>query len=385
MEEVYIYIDEAGNPNVNSFKDHERFFQVGAAVFAKEPKVEIIEKAMKQLKFIDVSKLNSSDLKTIRRGYFHASVDGPEAKSKLMEQVNSFNIEFYVYKFDKRLYVENISTNLYGQQQLHFHLIHLASTIGLNYGVRKINLFVAQRDKSFPHGSEMIWIESFYNTLINSSAVSPQLKMSFPKLVVKIVNGQTPRIQICDLLLWATQRNNRSENPKSDWFDRIKKRTSSRTTIPNDPLSMSDFYVNDHISPNFSKITYEVIWDEVDKLEQNIDKGTFYSLLAWMEDVIKKLYFEYLSAISHLNTYLESAVKIIEQKRELTIEEVKQICKVFIMIFDTAKIYEKYNDELMIHALLAKRYAGIILTGDDMRWIFMAKEWGSVHPLFNKE
>jgi hypothetical protein len=383
MEEIFIYIDEAGNPNVNSYNDHERFFQVGAAVFATEPKGEIIEKAMEQLKLIDVSKLNSSDLKTIRRGYFHASVDGPEAKSKLMEQINNFNIEFYVYKFDKKLYVENVVTNLYGQQQLHFHLIHLASTIGLNYGVRKINLFVAQRDKSFPHGSERNWIESFYNALVNSSAASPQLKTTFPKLDVTIVNGQTPGIQICDLLLWATQRNNRSENPKSDWFDRVKKSTSSRTTIPDDPLSMSDFYVNDHISPNFSEITYEVVWDEVDRLEQNIDKNTFLSLLAWVEGLIKQIHYEYSNIISHLNDYLESAVKIIEQKRELTIDEVKQICEVFIMIFDTIKVYQNYNDKQMIQALLAKRYAGIILTGDDARWLFMAKKWGRVHPHFN--
>lgn len=383
MDEIFIYVDEAGNPNIKDFKgtDDKRFFQVGAAVFSHEVKQEVIDRAMSELRKVDSSMLTKSDLKTLKRGYFHTSEDGPYAKSKLMYEANKFTIEFYVNKYDKQKHFDLGLTPL-TQQELHFLLIHLSSVIGLNYGVKKINLFVAQRDKSFSSGAEQKWIDSFYQELINSLSQNPAIKTPFPELNVSIVNGQHPGVQITDLLLWATTRKNRTTSPEDVWYNRIKIGTSSNANIPNDPISMSDFYVNKRISKNTSDIFYKITPSDLDNFEETLGVDKFHSLLMWMEDVVLKNFEN--KDVDYLNSYFKKAVHLIQSPDKLSPEEVKTICEAFLMLFDTIKIAEGLvNDELKF-ALIAKRYAVTILAGRDIRWFKIASEWGRLHPFFYK-
>ncbi|MDR6999280.1 hypothetical protein [Neobacillus niacini] len=59
---------------------------------------EVIDRAMSELRKVDPSILTPSDIKNLERGYFHASF----AKSKLMDEANNFDIEFYHNKYDKQ-------------------------------------------------------------------------------------------------------------------------------------------------------------------------------------------------------------------------------------------------------------------------------------------
>lgn len=383
MDEIFIYVDEAGNPNIKDFKgdDNNRYFQVGAAVFSHEVTQEVIERAISELKKVDTAILTSSDIKTLERGYFHASFDGPYAKSKLMDEANKFDIEFYHNKYDKQKH-SKLGLQPLIEQELHFKLIHLCSVIGLNYGVKKINLYVAQRDKSFPLGSEQKWIESFYQELRYSLVGNPAIKTPFPELNVSIVNGQHPGIQISDLLLWATTRKNRTTSPQGDWYDRIKIGTSANATIPNDPLSMSDFYVNKHISKRIGNIIYDITPSDLDNFEKTLSTDKFHSLVMWIEDIVLKNYNN--KDLNYLNSYLKKAVFIIKNPVNPSIEDIKTICEAFLMIFDTVKIAENLESDDLKLALIAKRFAVIILAGKEIRWFTMANEWRRVHPFFYK-
>lgn len=130
-------------------------------------------------------------------------------------EADKFNIEFYLYKFDKQLYASLGGTQFNSEQELHHHLIHLASVIGINYAVQKINLIVAQRDKSFPNGCEQRWKDAFYEELIRASVQNPVMKTFFSELNVEIVNGSDPGIQIADLILWAANRKYKDNNPNN--------------------------------------------------------------------------------------------------------------------------------------------------------------------------
>lgn len=383
MDEIFIYVDEFGNPNIKNFKgdDNNRFFQVGAAVLSHEVKQEVIDRAMSELRKVDSSMLTKYDLETLERGYFHTSDDGPYAKSKLMDEANKFSIEFYVNKYDKQKHFD-LGLPPLKEKDLHFQLVHLSSVIGLNYGVKKINLFVAQRNKSFPLGSEQKWISSFYHELINSSAQNPALKTPFPELNVSIVNGQHPGVQISDLLLWATNRKNRTTSPKDDWYKRIRIGSSTNAIIPNDPLSMNDFYVNKHISKNTNDIVYGMTPSELDKFEETLNINKFHSLLMWIEDVVLKNYEN--KDVDYLNSYIKKAVYLIQSPDILSLEELKTICIAFLMLFDTIKITDALNNDDLKLALIAKRYAVTILAGRDIRWFKIASEWGRVHPFFYK-
>ena len=99
---------------------------------------------------------------------------------------------------------------------------------------------------------------------------------------MSIVNDQNPGIQIVDLLLWATTRNYRSKVPEPDWYNRIRIGISARKTIPDDALSMSNFYVNRPISKRFN-IFYNIPLLEIDEVEDGITEEQVDAIFLWAE------------------------------------------------------------------------------------------------------
>ena len=130
-----------------------------------------------------------------------------------------------------------------------------------------------------------------------------------------------PGVQISDLLLWATNRKNRTTSPKDDWYKRIRIGSSTNAIIPNDPLSMNDFYVNKHISKNTNDIVYGMTPSELDKFEETLNINKFHSLLMWIEDVVLKNYEN--KDVDYLNSYIKKAVYLIQSPDILSLEELK--------------------------------------------------------------
>ncbi|MHA7965822.1 DUF3800 domain-containing protein [Paenibacillus sp. CAU 1782] len=373
MEEIFFYVDEAGNPNLRSYTINDKHFSIGAAVFTEKISEQVIFNAIESLK--ESKALSKTDQKTIARGYFHASYDGPEAHSKLMIEANKIDIDFYLFQFDKQLYSTTGGNRFTTEQDLHHHLIHLAAGIGLNYGAKRINLIVAERDKSFPTGCEQRWKDSFYNELIFASIECPFISTHFPELNVHIVNGTEPGIQLADLILWATSRNFKEVGADDRWFNRIRRGSLASTTAQNDPVKMLDFHINGPINVGQEEILYNINAAEIDG--EVLDEPKMYKLITETENAIREAYY-HSTEIDHLRAYLKNAVEIIERKEILTQLEITDICRAFLMIFDTVALYKRSSTSLKKDLLLAKRIAANIAGGRDSSGI--GAYWGRIHP-----
>lgn len=373
MEEIFLYVDEAGNPNLRSVTINDKYFSIGSAVFPAKVSKQVICSAMESLSESEF--LSKADQNTLARGYFHASDDGPEAHSKLMIEANKLDIDFYLFQFDKQLYASTEDNRFTTEQHLHHHLIHLAAGLGINYDVKRINLIVAERHKSFPTGCEQRWKDSFYNELIIASIAIPSIKTPFPELIVNIVNGTEPGIQIADLILWATSRNFKETGADDRWFNRIIRGSLASTTAQNDPIQMLDFHMNGPINQGQEEIHYNINLAEIDI--EIVDQTKLYRLISEIEDIIRETYY-HSNEIGHLIGYLKKAVENIEKKDILTQIEITEISRAFLMIFDTVELYTRAETALKSDLLLAKRIAADIAGERDSSGV--GAYWSSIHP-----
>ncbi|SJZ67843.1 DUF3800 domain-containing protein [Selenihalanaerobacter shriftii] len=378
MKEIYVYIDESGNPNIRSYEGDNQYFSIGAAILGNEVSSNLIEKAMNDLK--QREDLGKSDVKTLKRGYFHSCVDGPEAHSAIMYLINDLELKFDFLSFDKKKYRQNGNDEFDTEKLLHNHMVELASVFVSNRDVDVVNVFVAERESSFPKHFEKNWKRNFYESLINAVVANTSLlKANFPKVNLKIVDGSHPGIQISDFLLWAIKRSYLSN--KNVWFQRIEKDISIETNIKEKSLSLSvDFQINGGVNNIDLLSPYEVTAKEVEEKQRNLNNDELLNLFLHVEKLLDKVMAKKRNELEYMNRFLEGIDKIIHKKEKLTIKEVKKLCKSFIMVFDTLKIHEGYSKEELIFWCVAKRIISNIILGKQINWVMLADFWAINHP-----
>lgn len=377
MKEIYVYIDESGNPNISNYERDNQYFSIGEAILGNEVSSNLIDKAMNDLD--QREDLGKSDVKTLKRGYFHSCEDGPEAHSAITYLINDLELKFNFLSFDKKKYRQNGNDEFDTEKLLHNHMIELASVFVSNRDVDVVNVFVAERESSFPKHFEENWKNNFYESLISAVVANTSLmKANFPKVNLKIVDGSNPGIQISDFLLWVTKRSYLSN--KNIWFQRIEKDISIETNIKEKSLSLSvDFQINGGVNIDLLP-PYEVTAKEVEERQRNLNNDELLNLFLHVEKLLNKVIDKKRNELEYMNHFLEGIDEIIHKNEKLTIKEVKKLCKSFIMFFDTLKIYECYSKKELIFWCVAKRIISNIILGKQINWVMLADFWAINHP-----
>ncbi len=377
MKEVNIYMDEWGNPNVDNNEGFNKYFCIGAAICIETIGDEDINRAFSDLK--NRENLNDNDQDTIKRGHFHACEDGPEAHSALTYLVNELNLEFSFFKFNKEEYNNNSKPgNFNTERLLHHHMVELASIISTHYDINKVNIYVAERQKSFTASFEDMWINSFYDNLIESSVLKPMLVTNFPEINLEVVEGSNPGVQIADYLLWSTARNYILD--KNTWFDRINKKSSADINISSDPLgNIVDFTINNGIKQLELLSQYNISTDDIDELESKLDDEKLFGVFYFVEDNLKKFFENSNDKYIYLQNYLSDVENILNKNEGIKSKEIIELAKGFIMILDTTNIYKDFSQEEMIYLRLVKRIICKIIAGREVSWLDLVKFWRINH------
>ncbi|UQA56325.1 hypothetical protein [Polyangium aurulentum] len=88
-----------------------------------------------------------------------------------------------------------------------------------------IHVFVASREGSFEQKHVDAWPDYCTNMQFGALVGMPALPSRFPRIDAKLVSPDNPGVQVCDFVLWATQRSRpHGLNPtgKSEWLRRLK-------------------------------------------------------------------------------------------------------------------------------------------------------------------
>lgn len=214
MSEAWVYIDESQAPSAEGCERDQPFW-VGALSVEYPIVASLIDGAFTCLANDPDAANNQSDIRTLERGYFHASEDSPNAHSHICRAIVAarMNVQLraFLWYFDREGGSSRKDSDLHRLGVLGSSL----STIDKNYDV--VHLVVAKRGGSFEQRHADQWQAYCEYTLVEEA-----IEHGVPPITclptLELAEPSVPGIQVCDFVLWAAQRHLRGN---STWLQRL--------------------------------------------------------------------------------------------------------------------------------------------------------------------
>ncbi len=203
MSEAWVYIDESQGPAADAV-DPGKPFRVGALVVEREIGDDLIKKALGKLAADPDARGNATDEETLRRGYFHASLDSKNAHSWLSREIVAAPIDGAFS--DMQWHFGRKDSGKYGPGELHPLMNLLAALTVTQDDYDAVHLVVARREGTFDEGNVADWGTYWRSRCLGAFAKQPNIPTRFPLMTIKLVGGDEPGVQVCDIVLWAVQR-----------------------------------------------------------------------------------------------------------------------------------------------------------------------------------
>lgn len=350
---LFAYSDETSfqNFDLNSNEIH------GVGILLTDAKVSnnVVDEAMDNLSS-DPDK-NQIDIKTLERGYFHASEDSKNAHSHFCRAINKYIVGQMNYQYSIKAN-DNKATIDVQRENAYKAMFGLSSIPIFDYA-REITLLVEGRSKFNLKDAEYL-MKNWSERVINSTYNQPSFITFFPNINVKISNKKNPGLQVIDFLLWSTNRT-KMNPPDNTWFDRINKTTYSFIKDEENTLYGGDIILKRE--PKFKTL------NNYPAKAKDPEGQDLYSCFLLIESIIHQLAIQ--SIPPHIK-YLEIELlnlssSLANTNIPVTTKTLDSLCTLFIKLFDTMPIYHDLDTNSIEEwelALSAKKMAGLILRKD---------------------
>ncbi len=219
MKKFTVVMDESGSPYFPARKGDE-YFSVG--LLTPQSPEELRDKIIE-------ARLECSDERVKRRGFFHASQDGRDAHRFLLDQLQGVGFHFKMLFADKRAAEKFHKIN----KPRAFHRILVRETI--KYGIadlcRKVDMLVGLQSQTLKSPQIIRDILEYHDTLQILDALrfpygsTVRTRVENIRMVTPV---EEPLMDVVDYLMWAHQR----DELKDDDHAYLQLRaTMSRTTV----------------------------------------------------------------------------------------------------------------------------------------------------------
>lgn len=346
----YIYSDETTFELEKS--NSNKIIGVGVLLTMEPIPKNVITEALNNLANDDDK--DKYDIKTLKRGYFHASEDSKNAHSHLCSSINKSINGYFYYSYSNEN-SESFRRKSITLEKKYQSLLALSSTdiFCHNDEVR----FLLEERQSFGHIQARRVIDNLVNQLLLSTYNQPSFITYYPNQDVKMGTKNDPGLQVLDFLLWSVNRTYRRQKDTT-WYDRIKKKSSSSHTIKDSDLQGGDFILNDN--PLFYKslnYPYHV------KDPEGNDLYYCFELIETLLRQVTKL--ELPDSVVHYRKELNDlSYAVFQRNRSVTGEIIEKMCKLFLKLFDTLPLYADLDDDdedAWKILLTSKKMAGLII------------------------
>jgi hypothetical protein len=346
-ERLRLYVDETDF----HAEDGRQLRGVGVLSVPAPVGQDLIDRAMYKLRN-DPERKGSQDQRTLDDGYFHASLDGPNAHSPLSEEIAACVHGNFVAAFieagtrsDREAYRSNavraILTTLKGRTP--------ARCTFEQWG----NFSQLQAKDLIEYMNEGLGWSSYETTM---------LRAFYPHIEVKVVGKKDPGVQVTDLLLWSfMQEKFHLSSKKAVWAKRCGLFCWADVPSLGDQIQWSQCTVNngspmDRHDPD-SLIPYPVQFGD-------IGEAAYPDSYALGESTVRRYARSPLpSHAEHLRPGLVQVLARLEDPDRVGPEQIRDVANQFLRLFDTVPVYEGMSDtdSKWLPLVRAKRFLALTL------------------------
>ncbi|WP_394660051.1 DUF3800 domain-containing protein [uncultured Chryseobacterium sp.] len=330
---IYAYADETIF-TINPDKNH---LALGCGIFISEIEItqSIVDEALENLandKDFDFKK----DQRTLDSAFFHASEDSKNGHSHFCRSINKYIKGTFDYTFKDSIEQKDLLKNSFSEKM--FERCLSKSTLELFLTTQEIYLIIERRERL---NDEIIsiWKNNLYQLYEGASYNIPSYKTFYPKLNILLKNKNEPGLQVVDFLIWASNRTNRLI-PDNTWQKRLQYKIWYSYKEEND-FNRAKFHLNFYPDDNIEYDSYPQKFEKPQEWEEFLN--------AYVH-VEKFLIHIDESDFNETNTHLHEDFIIISEKLKmkdyhLKSDDVKQIGRIFLRMFDTLPIYSHISDD----------------------------------------
>ncbi len=342
-KQLFVYVDETGNDGLSS--------EIGYGFLITHQSYEALLEIVRQAK----SKCNMRV-----EDFFHASKDDDERKECLLTEINkSLSGEFFAIFEPKKDGFDNgkSSTNSTFKKLLRGLLVKFA------FSPVEVNIVIEQKQginsgtiteiiKKFVEYSRFgeVRFISYYDFLITQCNKKPKIPQYFNLIDCQDADKHNAGCQIIDFLLWTYTRN-KSCKDISKFYDRINKNITISSVPVVSQTNNDNIYFTSYIINQFSK-DIKNYYEDFLKKELQILNSELAELYIFIENTVEKIILSTSmpSNIEHHKNTINFIKKLINNARsgyKFNIDVlIKNVCKVFLYLFDTLPLYGQQDDLL---------------------------------------
>jgi len=350
LANLYIYVDETGNPE--DIKAPE--FAVGG-IYTKQPiPYNIVNDALSEIKARE-NYLSGSDRAPLRRGYFHATDDGKVAKGVFLAYIcKNLALDFEIVGFARRKASRLERDFIDNPKKLHEETVGILFTRVYSMPIDRVTLYVAERARTFTKNTLEYWLAQLENQIIYSVVEQPTIPARFPNINVEVVDKKNPGIQVVDYLTWAARREKLFEDRA--WVKTAGLEFRSSMKEEKGPLYIKRYYIKKEIN-NFPPLLDFRLVDRVPDIAQEELTPLFVNAERTIHGIRKNgLPFH----AQHLKKEVESVSERLEKPR-VSDTDIRDLAKIFIKLAHTVPLYDKTDKYAINYTVKTTKYVGLVL------------------------
>lgn len=325
----------------------------GLLVINKPVTESIIKEALNELD--KDSDKNEIDLKTLSRGYFHASEDSKNAHSHLCKSIVKNLTGYFRYSFFN-LNKASVETLPSAKERFRRLTLKIASLGFFSDEAKEVFLTIESRN-NFVASHAKIWLEQFFDEFDRMAYDQPSFFTYYPNIHLNIVGKINPGIQIVDFLLWSLNRANK-EIADLTWLNRLELRQYT-WMHDEEKFENGGIYHLNNYKLKLGKLNYPFTSKDIQS------ENDLLQIFSVIETVLQNLVRSKLPPhVEHLKFLLLSISSYLNGSTKLTETTLHKICSTFIRFFDTLPIYQELNalDKEKWELLLqSKKLCGLLL------------------------
>lgn len=362
---LYLYLDESTIPVGSA-----QMFGVGGLLTTTPVGPEIINRAMDALRS-DPERGPSSaqytplrarlDEKTLARGHFHASEDSANAHSPFARVISECVTGNFVFSFSElRAGTDSAAYRRHALRSLHTLL-----------PTRRPVACVFERRTDLSVEAARALLEEMRDGLDPCAFDLALMRSYYPQISVAIGDKSDPGIQVADMLLWSIgQELFSTKQTRVPWAARCGLYKWADAAIPEAPMRWVQCRVNNR-NPLFAHepddmVPYPVSQDELIAADDPLTVANCY---AAAERILRRVAVRPLPPhAEHLRGRVADALRMLEKPERVGPDEIRQVARAFIRVFDTVPIYngmvrDRAHPQWLPY-LRAKRFLGLTLRTD---------------------
>jgi hypothetical protein len=346
-ERLHLYVDETEF----TAEDGRQLRGVGVLSVPEPVERALIGRALDRLSS-DPDRNERHDKRTLRDGHFHASFDSKNGHSHLADQVRACVHGNFVAAFTERGTRSEEEAYRTGVMRALLTTLKGRTPVLCTFeqwgNFRKV-----QADELIDHMNEGLTLSTYETTM---------LRAVYPRIEVVVDDKNNPGLQVADLLLWSfVQERFNPSKTKAHWAARCGLFRWADVPIPEAKFQWSRCTVNDGKPVE----TYEQ--DDLKPYPvrpEGIGETAYADSSAVAERTVRRYAAGPLSDhVEHLRPGLLRALAGLQDPASVGPEQIQEVAKQFLRLFDTVPVYDGMNDDdpMWLPLVRAKHFLSLTL------------------------